>query len=211
MRPARGEPAGPPRALAAAAGAPAAARAPLLLPRSEGALRSCPAAHGRGARVVVRAGEPSRPSGRAPAGAAARARRAGHRGDHLRGEPRRRASTGCSRPGARPARPGEELLVAGARRRTCARPAMTPPAEEGVRVVGLLAARRVPRAAAPRARIRLCAPPRGLRDRPAGGARRRLPSGHHAGARAIRGSADRTRARRASGRRRSLRLAANRP
>ena len=48
-------------------------------------------------------------------------------------------------------------------------------------------------AAAPRARLRLRAAPRGLRHRAAGGARRRLPAGDDRGARSVRGAGARPR------------------
>ena len=54
------------------------------------------------------------------------------------------------------------------------------PTRRGVRVAGRLRARGLPRAAAPRARLRHRAAPRGLRDRPARGARRRLRARHDA-------------------------------
>ena len=75
---------------------------------------------------------------------------------------------------------GEELLVAGGEHDGLARAGLAIAPGEGVRVLGELAPRAVPRAAAPRARVRVRAAPRGLRDRPARGARGRLPAREHA-------------------------------
>ena len=60
------------------------------------------------------------------------------------------------------------------------RPGSGPSARRACAWRALADARRVPRAAAPRAGVRDRAAPRGLRDHPAGGAGRRLPAGHHA-------------------------------
>ena len=92
-------------------------------------------------------------------------------------------------------RPGETLVVAG----------LAGSDEDGVRFAGMLAPRRVPRAAAPRARVRHRAAPRGLRDRAARGARRRRAARHDRGARPLRGAPARPRARPAARRRRPRR------
>ena len=76
----------------------------------------------------------------------------------------RRGSTACSRPGRAARRDGEELSIAGLRRR---------PADRRRARVGSLE-RSAYRALLRRARVYLAAPaPRGVRDRPARGARRR--------------------------------------
>ena len=108
---------------------------------------------------------------------------------------RRRASTACSPPGPAARRDGEELVVAGRPTR-----ASTPRASRVRRAAR--AGRAVPRAAAARARVRDRAAARGLRDRAARGARGRLPARHDAGARALRGAADRARLDPRAGRRR---------
>ena len=64
-----------------------------------------------------------------------------------------------------------------------------------VRFVGMLAPRRLPRAAAPLARLPLRRAARGLRDRAARGAGRRVRARHHALARPVRGAAARPRPR----------------
>ena len=104
---------------------------------------------------------PSSPPGRRCTAAAAR-----HRRDHLRGRTRtRRASTACSRPGRAARRDGEELLVAGVETRSAARRRRARARHARPR--------RLPRAAAPRAHLHRRVAARGVRDRPARGARRR--------------------------------------
>ena len=84
------------------------------------------------------------------------------------------------------------------------------PAREGVRAAGPLAPEAY-RALLRRARVFVTAPaPRGLRRRPARGARRRLPARHDRGARPVRGAAAGPRARPAARRRRPRRRAARR-
>ena len=181
----RRQPARAPRPLAASARAPPA-----------GARRCCcRGARARCARRRRRARAAARalvvPVAVEPSGApAARAR---HRGDHLRRQPAQEgASTACSRRGGARARlstrrAGEprELVVAGA---DAARARDAPASRAGEPRRARRSARSPTeeyRALLRRgARVRVRAPPRGLRDRPAGGAGRRLHARHHARARA---------------------------
>ncbi len=99
-------------------------------------------------------------------------------------------------------------LIAGAAAEELQRAGLLRAGEEGVRVLGSLSPEEY-RALLRRARVFVCAPrARGLRDRPARGARRRLPARHHPRARSLRGAADRPRARPATGRRGPRRRAA---
>ena len=145
----------------------------------------------RGARARSRRRASQTPARRAARSSLPVARRA------LRaGEPRCRATSPRSRTwrtpqeGSRPrarglarAAPrrgfrGEELVVAGAAPSELRAPAWRSLPAEGVRVLRSAPPERVPRAAAARARVRVRASPRGLRDRPAGGAGRRLHARH---------------------------------
>ena len=150
------------------------AGAKLLVPWSEGGLAEAPQPRADALVVPV----PVAPSGPP--------RRARHRRDHLRREP--------GEEGARP-RPGR-MGARAAAGRGAARGRARPRTGGGRALHRDAAARRVPRTAAARARVRLRAPARGLRDRPARGARRRLHARHHALAGAVRGAARRARARR---------------
>ena len=154
--------------------------APLLVPWSEGGLAEAPrAARGRGRRAGA---------GRAPSGPAGGAR---HRRDHLRRAPREEGP----RPRAR--RVGARR---GATARSWSSPASTRRAGGDAlaaacgRLRGAsLLARRLPRAAAARARVRHGAAARGLRDRAARGAGRRLQARHDRRAGAVRRAAARAR------------------
>ena len=180
------------------------ARAPLLLPWSEGALSEAPSASsGRSSARAARAGRPSSLSARPSR------RRATSPRSPTRRTRARRASTACSRRGG--------ACVASCRRachascssrarpkRSSSGPACRP-ARMAFASLGAAAAGRIPRAAAPRPRVRVRAAPRGLRHRPARGARRRLPAGDHARAWPVCGASARPRARPAARERRSRR------
>ena len=136
-------------------------------------------------------------------------RRARHRRDHLRRQSRRRrASTACSPRGRRlgmtarssSSRASTKRAGGGRRRSAGGRSAERRRARRGP-LRGDALARRVPRAPAPRAGVRLRPAAGGLRHRAARGARRRLPARHDALARALRRAAARAPARLAARRR----------
>ena len=106
---------------------------------------------------------------------------------------RRRASTACSPRGRRLGTTGKSSSSPASTRGLAAGEAWRPRSAAAARRRGPLRgdalARRVPRAAAARAGVRLRAAAGGLRHRAARGARRRLPARHHALARAVRGAA----------------------
>ena len=149
------------------------AQAPLLLPWSEGgAARGAGGARARRARAGAAGRRSSRP------GQPTRAAR--HRGDHLRRQPAKkgldRVLAAWRRVRGERRRAARSCVVAGASRaRARARRARSARPSRACACVGALARERLPRAAAPRARVRVRAAPRGLRHRPARGARRRLP------------------------------------
>ena len=170
------QPARAPRPLAAPARAPAAGRGAAAAAVERGRARARPGLAARSRRARARA--PGRRR-------AVRARCAA-RGTSPRSPTRRtRRKKGLDRVLAawRAAAPRRRGRGGGAARRRGAAPtelrarrACDRGREEGVRVRGGSRRERVPRAAAPRARVRLRAAPRGLRHRPARGAGRRLPA-----------------------------------
>ena len=159
--------------------APAAGNRPGA-PRRLAAAGRAAAVRGRAAAAAVERGR----AGRGPVAARGRARRAGARRavragggrarprrDHLRREPAQEGHRPRARRLARGAAAGR-----GARRRRAGRATD----EDGRPLRGDDPAGRVPRAAAPRPRLRHRAAARGLRDRPARGARRRRAARHDA-------------------------------
>ena len=144
------------------------AAAPLLLPWSAGALAEAPT--GRRRRSWCRCPSP-RPAAR---------RGARHRRDHLRR--RTRAKKGLDRVLA-------AWRAGAARRRDARRRRAGGPRRATASATRGCSRRTVPRAAAPRARLRDGAAARGLRDRAARGARGRLRARHERRARSVRRAA----------------------
>src|SRR3954452_22522294 len=153
---------------------------------------AAPAAGGAAARAVgggVARGDARAPrasGGRTdPGGAVRHRRRAHHRRDHVRRQP--------GEEGPRPRAGGVGNRATWRReprrRRNRARAGRPRRGQSGA-----ARARDIPRAPAPRARLRHGAAARGLRDRTARGARRRLRARDDPGARAVRGAAARARA-----------------
>ena len=192
--PAAGNRPGPPRGLAAAGRA-----APL---RRRAAAAAVERGRARGGAVAARARARRAGAGRAAPGRRASAtspRSPTARTRQKKGLDRVLAAWRAAR------RQGETLVVAG----------LDGAGDDGVRYAGMLRAGRVPRAAAPRARVRHRAAARGLRDRAARGARGRLRARDQRRAGPVRGAAARARARSAAGRattsRRALRVALDDP
>ncbi len=110
---------------------------------------------------------------------------------HMRQTQARRASTSCSMLGEESAGRGGAARGGRGKSASYVALAMRLPAA-GVRVVGMLAPRGLPRTAAPRARIRVRGPPRGLWHRPARGAGGRLHARDDTFARPVRGATTRS-------------------